>query len=41
MAFVHKSSVSSWTYHVLNELKIIVMGNGYGVLRTLLLELTK
>jgi len=28
----------SWTYHVLNDLKIIIMGNGYDVLRAFLLE---
>jgi len=28
----------SWTYHVFSDLKIIVMGNGYAVLKALLLE---
>ena len=28
----------SWTYHVFSDLEIIVMGNGYGVLRAFLLE---
>ena len=28
----------SWTYHVFNNLKIIVVGNGYDVLRAFLLE---
>jgi len=38
-AFVHKRL--HWTYHVLKELKIIIMGNGYGALGTILLEPNK
>jgi hypothetical protein len=26
-------NISTWTYHVFNESKVIIMGNGYGVLR--------
>jgi len=29
----------SWTYQVFNDLKIIIMGNGYDVLRAFLWEL--
>jgi hypothetical protein len=38
-----KSKVLSWirTHHIFNELKIIVMGNGYGTLRAFLLDSTK
>ena len=31
----------SWTYHVFNDLKIIVVGNGYDVLMAFLVEPTK
>jgi len=31
----------SWTYHVFNDPKIVVMGNGYDVLRTFRLEHAK
>jgi len=36
-----KSEHLSWTYRVFNDLKIIVMGNGYDVLRAFLLEPAK
>jgi len=28
----------SWTYQVFNDLKIIIMGNGYDILRAFLVE---
>ena len=29
-------NIWTWTYHVFDELKVIIMGNGYGVIRTFL-----
>jgi hypothetical protein len=32
------SSILTWTYHVFNKLKVVIMGNGYDVLSCDILE---